>query len=304
MKKIIIPGGSGFLGQVLTNYYIHKDYQVVVLTRNPKQSHSNQVQEIYWDGNSLGEWQNSLEGAELVVNLAGKSVNCRYNAHNKAEILQSRLRSTTVLGQAIQTCKTPPKLWLNSSSATIYTHNLGKAHDEYKGIIGNNFSENVCQQWEKTFDQFTTPQTRKVKLRLSIVFGRSGGALPVYVNLVKWGLGGKQAQGNQFISWVHEIDFCRMIEWIENQPDIEGVVNGASPNPIQNQDFMKILRKTYQRFLGIPSFIWMLELGAILLGTETELILKSRKVSPKKLLEQNFTFKFPSVEVALLDLKN
>ena len=304
MKKVVIPGGSGFLGQVLSEYYAQKDYQVIILTRNPQQHQAENIQDIYWDGKSGGEWQQALENAALLINLAGKSVNCRYHNKNKAAILNSRIQSTAILGETIQACKNPPKLWINSSSATIYIHNQGESHDEYTGITGNNFSENVCQQWEQTFDQYHTPHTRKVKLRLSIVFGRQGGALPVYVNLVKWGLGGKQATGKQYISWIHEEDFCRMIEFIEETPDIEGVINGASPFPIQNQDFMKTLRKTHKQSLGIPSLKWMLELGAIFLGTETELVLKSRKVAPAKLLEKKFDFKFPKLEATLIDLKN
>lgn len=303
MKKIIIPGGSGFLGHLLKDYYLAKNYDIVILTRKPKAHQQSRVQEVYWDGKTVGDWQAHLENAELVVNLAGKSVNCRYHQKNKDEILNSRILSTQAIGKAIQACKNPPRVWINSSSATIYKHNLDKPHDEYKGQVGSNFSENVCRQWEATVDQFETPDTRKIKLRLSIVFGKLGGAYPVYVKLAKRGLGGTQASGNQFISWLHEKDFCRMIDWLSIHPEAEGIYNGVSPQAVKNSDFMKYLRETYQIPFGLPAFKWMLELGAYFMGTETELILKSRHVSPARLIQEGFDFSYSNIKEALIELK-
>ncbi|MDX2301784.1 MAG: TIGR01777 family oxidoreductase [Microscillaceae bacterium] len=303
MKKIIIPGGSGFLGKLLAQYFVEKGYEVVIFSRNPKKNNQSGAFEIYWDGKNPGDWQSHLEGAELLVNLAGRSVNCRYTQRNKAEILNSRIHSTQAIGSAILACKTPPKLWINSSSATIYTHNQGQAHDEYEGIRGSNFSENVCKEWEKVFDSFETPQTRKVLLRLSIVMGKNGGALPVYTRLVKWGLGGAQSGGKQYISWIHESDFCRLVDWFNQHPEASGVFNGASPYPIKNQEFMQILRKIYGMPIGLAATRFMLEVGALFIGTETELVLKSRCVVSKRLSELGFSFEFPEMKGALENLK-
>lgn len=301
MKKIIIPGGSGFLGQSLATYLSTKGYQVIILSRKALASTPNISYQV-WDGKNLGEWAKSFEGAEAVINLAGRTVNCRYNKKNKQEIYDSRLESTAVIAEGIRQCTQPPKLWMNSSSATIYRHALDRPMDEFTGEQGEGFSVDVCQKWEKTFEESNTPHTRKITLRMSIVLGKNGGALRPLNNLVRLGLGGTQGKGNQYISWIHEKDLHRMFVWMIENEEIKGVFNCAAPNPITNQYFLKTLRKVHRQPIGLPAARWMLEVGAWCIGTETELILKSRRVIPQKALKKGFQFEFEHIEKTLKDL--
>jgi uncharacterized protein len=295
--KIIIAGGSGFLGKALENYFIERNHEVLILTRN-----SERKNEIQWDAKTVGTWVNSLEGAEVLINLTGKSVDCRYNDANKAEILRSRIDSTNVLQEAIDLCKNPPKIWLNSSSASTYIHAETILMTESDGIIGDDFSMNVCKAWEKSFFAKTNPNTRKVALRTSIVLGKDGGAFPKLKTIVCLGFGGQQGRGNQKVSWIHIEDFCRAIHFIIQNENIEGAINITSTKPIDNQDFMNILRKEMHIPFGIPSPKFLLELGSIFLQTETELLLKSRNVYPQRLMDLGFEFKFGTVERAVKDL--
>lgn len=309
-KKIIIAGGSGFIGEELIKYF-GKENNLVILTRKIKQSKNNrnQYSELstedlkntsyyVWDGITIGSWQKELEGADIIINLAGKSVNCRYTDKNKKAILSSRIDSTKVIGEAISKIKLPPKLWINASSATIYRHSIDKPQDEVSGEIKNDFSVQVCKQWEQTFNDQDTPFTRKVALRMAITIGPGGVMIP-YFNLLKFGLGGKQGSGKQMYSWIHIEDTCRMIEWINENKELEGIYNCCSPNPLTNELFMETLRSVTKTKFGLPAFEWMLKLGAFLIGTETELILKSRWVVPTKIIQTGFTFKYPKLYEAL-----
>ncbi len=294
MNKIIIAAGTGFLGQVLINYFIEKYDEIVILTRG-KSKAEGKIRFINWDAKTFSGWENELENAAVLINLAGKSVDCRYTQANKREILLSRIESTKILNQAVLQCKNPPKHWLNSSTATIYRFSLNKKMDEVNGEIGNDFSMNVAQSWEKALFKTETPQTLKTALRTSIVLGKKGGAFIPLKRLTQFGFGGKQGKGNQQISWIHERDFARAVDFII-QKKMTGVVNVVSPNPIANVDFMKILRKAVGQFVGIPTPVFLLKIGAFLIGTEPELVLKSRNVVPKKLLDNGFQFEYNTLE--------
>jgi len=260
------------------------------------------IKYVLWDGKTIGEWKVYLEGAEALINLAGKSVDCRYHEENKRLILQSRLESTGVLGEAVNACKVKPKVWINSASATIYAHSLEKPNSESEHVIGSGFSVDVCQQWENAFFEFAYADVRQVALRTTIVLGDDGGAFPVMKRMVKFFLGGKQGKGNQMISWIHIDDFCRATEHVLNREEIDGVINIGSPNPIRNEDFMKELRTMCKRPFGFPASAGLLKFGARIIKTETELILKSRFIQPEKLIQTGFEFDYPTVDSAFNDL--
>lgn len=311
--KIVIAGGTGFIGQELIKYF-GKENNIVVLTRklpvanNNRNSYNslapaelNNVRFIKWDGKTVGNWANELEGADLIINLAGKSVNCRYNRENKKEILESRVNAVNVIGEAIKKCSRPPACWINASSATIYRHSIDKPQDEYNKDFQNGFSVDVCLAWENAFQNQQTPNTRKIALRMAITLG-SGGVLIPYFNLLKMGLGGKQGSGKQMYSWVHITDTCRMIEWIAENKNVEGIFNCASTNPVTNKFFMQTLRKVTGYKIGLPAYAWMLKIGALIIGTESELVLKSRWVLPTKITAAGFQFNYPKLEEALTEI--
>ena len=299
MKTIVIAGGSGFLGQVLENYLTKNGYTVLLLTRFPKKEN-----DMYWDANTLGKWTIALENSEALINLTGKSVDCRYTDKNKKEIYDSRINATQILGKAILQCKQPPKIWMNASTATIYRHSLDKKMTEQNGEIGNDFSMNIAKSWEKEFNQFETHKTRKVILRTSIVLGKNGGALIPLKALAKFGLGGNQGRGNQKVSFIHEEDFVRAVEFILNRPNLNGVFNVTVPNPTNNMILMKTIRKKIGMPFGISHPEWLLKIGAKIIGTETELVLKSRNVIPERLLQNGFNFKHPTIETTISNLLN
>ncbi len=293
--KIVIAGGSGFLGRALVGFY--KDEEVLVLTRSPKRKN-----EIYWDSKSLGAWVEKLEGCDVLINLTGKSVDCRYTQKNKDEILLSRIDSTQVLQKAVASLTTPPKVWLNASSATIYTHAETILMDEYTGLIGDDFSMGICKAWEAGFFKDDFENVRKVALRTSIVMGKKGGAFPKLKMVSRLGLGGKQGRGNQFLSWIHINDFCAAVDFVIKNESLYGVINVTSPTPLRNADLMKKLRQKLGMPFGLPSSVALLEIVSWFLGTETELLLKSRNVSPKRLIENGFVFQYNSIEEALEEL--
>jgi uncharacterized protein len=298
--KIVIAAGTGFLGQVLIRHFKQNAKEIVVLTRGKEKQEGN-ISYVHWNAKSLTGWETTLENADLLINLAGKSVDCRYNEANKKEILLSRINSTKILNEAVLQCNNPPKHWLNSSTATIYRHSVDKQMDEYTGEIGNDFSMNVAQSWEKAFFKTETPNTKKTALRTSIVLGKNGGAFLPLKNLTQMGFGGKQGNGKQFVSWIHEDDFAKALEFVFEK-EITGVINIVSPTPIQNKDFMKALRKELKIPFGTPIGKRLLEFGAKIIGTETELVLKSRNVIPKRLQENGFTFNYTSIENAFKNL--
>ncbi|OUR99384.1 TIGR01777 family protein [Flavobacteriales bacterium 33_180_T64] len=297
MNTITIAGGSGFLGQVLENYFSKKGHLVYVLTRHPKRNN-----EVYWNAKELEEWTKLLEQTDVLINLTGKSVDCRYTEANKTLIYDSRIDATHALGLAINLCENPPKLWINSSTATIYKHSIDKQMTEEHGDIGDDFSMNIAKSWEKAFYTITNPKTRKIALRTSIVMGKHGGATQPLKNLVKFGLGGKQASGEQKVSWIHELDFSRAIEFLILNESLEGHFNLAVPKPTNNKILMKNLRKVMKVPFGISHPEWLIKLGAKIIGTESELVLKSRNVIPKRLLDNQFKFIHSDIEMALNDL--
>lgn len=297
MKTIIIAGGTGFLGQVLKNYFIKKGYLVKTLTRNPVNK-----DDIYWDAKNFDDWTKELENLDILINLTGKSVDCRYNKKNKILIYNSRIDSTNILGKAINKCKVPPKVWINSSTATIYQHSLDKQMDEENGVIGNDFSMNIAKSWEATFNSIANTETRKIILRTSIVLGKKGGALIPLKRLTKLGLGGKQGKGDQKVSWIHEIDFARAINFIIEKETLSGTFNITAPNPTNNKALMQSLRNVLKIPFGLNHPIWLLKIGAKIIGTETELVLKSRNVIPLRLLNNGFKFKFSNIEDATKNL--
>lgn len=308
-KKIILAGGSGFIGQEMCNYF-GKDNSIVVLTRqlnhhktnafgenNINEDAAKNIRYVKWDGISTGEWAKEIDGADIVINLAGKSVNCRYNEKNKQEIFDSRTNSTKAIGLAIYKAVKPPGVWINAASATIYPYATTEPRDESFTNFANDFSVQVCKLWEKTFYEQRTPFTRKIALRMAITLG-AGGVMVPYFNLLKFGLGGRQGSGKQMYSWVHVEDTCRMIEWLYEHKELEGTFNCSSPNPVTNKEFMELLRKATGHKFGLPAYEWMLAIGAPLIGTETELVLKSRWVLPTKILQSGFQFKYALLEDA------
>lgn len=300
VPTIVLAGGSGFIGQYLARYFSEKGYAIIILSRNARPN-DKYARYVPWDGKNPGPWTASLEGATALINLAGKSVNCRYTPANKEAILASRTDSTTVLGRAIQSCKNPPRVWLNSSTATIYRHAEKEDRTEQEEIIPTSFSEHVAKAWEDSFYAFDLAQTRQVAMRIAIVLG-DGSALKPLVNLCKWGLGGKQGNGRQYVSWLHIHDLARMMDYFIKSEKVAGNYNCSSPNPIRNRIFMKKMRGALGIPFGLPASRWMLELGAIFLQTETELILKSRKVIPQRLMDEGFDLDFPEIEDAFKNL--
>lgn len=304
--KIIIPGGAGFIGYALSDYFARRGHQVVVLSRRaPQQKETNNVRYVAWDGETLGDWKNELEEAQAVINMAGRSVNCRYNAHNKREIYSSRLRSTRVLGRAVAMCQNPPRVWINSSSATIYRHALDRAMDDETGELGKGFSVDVCRKWEKELNFALTPHTRKIALRSAMVFGKgSGGVMDAFLRIVRLGLGGTLGSGNQYVSWVHAADFIGAIQWILDHEELQGAINCAAPDPLPNREFMRVLREACHQPIGLPATAWMLEIGAFFLQTETELLLKSRRVVSTVLERSGYRFQYTQWRDAAREIIN
>lgn len=305
-KKIVIAGGTGFMGQAMAKCW-GKNNEVIILSRQKNNSVNNtygekslclNVQTVKWDAVHIGDWVRQLEDCDILINLVGRSVNCRYNEQNKKEIISSRVDATNVLGQAISMLENPPKLWINAASATIYRHAEDRPQDEYTGEIENDFSVQVCKIWEQTFYKQPTPVTRKIAIRTAITLGEGGVMIP-YFNLVKFGLGGRQGSGRQKYSWIHIMDVCCAIEWMYDHQEMEGTYNLSAPGPVNNAVFMQTVRKVCGHLFGLPAYEWMLKAGAALIGTETELILKSRWVLPTRLLESGFIFRYPELEPAL-----
>ena len=295
--NVLICGGSGFLGQNLARFFTEKGDRVVIVSRT---SSTLPVKQVTWKQET--EILDELNTADVLINLAGKSVNCRYTKKNKTEILNSRIATTKLLANWLQQVSNPPKIWLNASTATIYRHALDRPMTEYNGEVGNDFSMNVAKQWEEAFFKAKHETIRKVAMRTSIVLGKDGGALIPLQQLTKMGLGGKMGSGKQMVSWIHITDFCRAVSWIINHIELDGPVNITAPYPATNEEQMMLLRKSLKKKTGIPASSLMLKIGAWLIGTETELILKSRWVLPERLTESGFRFNYPKMEMALTDL--
>lgn len=306
--KVVIPGGTGQVGAVLARRFVADGHEVVVLSRNPAKA---PWRVLGWDAESVGDWASELDGADVVINLAGRSVNCRYNAENRRIIKESRIRSTRVIGEAIGKAACPPRVWLQASTATIYAHRFDAHNDEGTGILGGTeenapdtwrFSIDVAMSWEQAANEAIVPHTRKVLLRSAVTMSPDrGGVFDVLLGLVRHGLGGTNGDGKQYVSWIHDEDFIRSVYWVIEH-DLDGPMNLASPNPVPNAEFMRTLRSTWGIGFGLPATRWMLEVGAFLIRTETELILKSRRVVPARLLQSGFSFQFPSWAEAAADL--
>jgi uncharacterized protein (TIGR01777 family) len=308
--RIVIPGGNGQVGEMLARHFHEQGHTVMVLARRPAQSPWRAVQ---WNGRDLDRsWTTELEGADVVINLAGRSVNCRYTPANRREIMESRIETTRLIGRATAQCARPPALWMNASTATIYRHAVDRPMDEASGEIGGRepgipstwkFSVDVATAWEREFFAASTPQTRKIALRSAMIMDPArGGIFATLLGLVRAGLGGSAGGGNQFISWIHGQDFIRALEFLISHKELDGVVNVSSPNPLPNRDFMRDLRQAAGVRIGLPATKWMLEIGAFFLRTEIELILKSRRVVPGRLLENGLMFEFPDWSGAARDL--
>lgn len=307
--KIVIPGGTGQVGTVLARAFVADGHDVVVLGRSPEKVEWRTEK---WDGKTLGPWAAEIDGADVVINLAGRSVNCRYNDENRRQMMDSRVDSTRVVGEAIAATTTPPKVWLQASTATIYAHRFDAANDDVAGIIGGreadapdtwNFSIDVATAWERAANEASTPKTRKVLLRSAMTMSPDrGGIFDVMLGLVRKGLGGTAASGKQYISWIHDRDFIRSVYWLIEHEELSGPINIASPNPLPNREFMQIFRKVAGVSIGLPAMEWQLAIGAFFMRTETELILKSRRVVPKLLTDSGFKFDFPDWADACRDL--
>jgi uncharacterized protein (TIGR01777 family) len=309
VMKIVIPGGSGQVGTILARHFHKAGHEIVVLSREPETAAWRVVR---WDARALGEWAKELDGADVVINLAGRSVNCRYTPANRREILDSRVKSTQLVGEAIAACPRPPRVWLQSSTATIYAHRYDAPNDEATGILGGNepnapdtwkFSIDVATAWEKALDAAQTPGTRKVALRSAMTMSPDrGGVFDVLLGLVRRRLGGRAGDGKQFVSWIHEADFIAAVEFLIQHEELSGAVNVSAPEPLPNAELMRALRAAWGVRFGLPASRWMIELGACVLRTESELVLKSRRVVPGRLLEAGFAFRFPSWPGAARDL--
>ena len=306
--KIILPGGSGQIGTLLARAFHNAGHQVVILSR---QTYDAPWRVVQWDARHLGIWTTELEGADVIINLAGRSVNCRYNAGNRRAIIDSRVQSTRVLGKALSYAKNPPRVWLQSSTATIYAHRYDAPNDEANGIITDtapvpetwNFSVGVAKQWESAADEWELPRTRIVKLRSAMIMSADrGGVFDVLLGLVRCGLGGQNGDGRQFVSWMHEADFVRAIDWLIAHDELCGAVNLCAPQPLLNVEFMRDLRRAWGIKVGLPATKAMLEIGTLVLRTESELILKSRRVVPIRLQQSGFQFEFPDWPNAARDL--
>jgi uncharacterized protein (TIGR01777 family) len=307
--KIVIPGGTGQVGRILSRAFLADGHEVIVLSRQLKSGLGRVVE---WDGETLGAWAAEIDGADVVVNLAGRSVNCRYTPRNRRLIMESRLRSTRAVGEAIARAARPPRVWLQASTATIYCHRYESANDETTGILGGTeanapdtwrFSIDVARSWERAAREAARGPTRLVLLRSAMTMSPDrGGVFDVLLGLVRWGLGGRHGDGRQYMSWIHEHDFIRAVYWLIDHEELEGPVNLAAPHPLPNAEFMRALRAAWGTRFGLPATEWMLEIGTYLMRSESELVLKSRRVVPRRLLESGFVFEHSTWPEAARDL--
>ncbi|MBE1490923.1 DUF1731 domain-containing protein [Plantactinospora soyae] len=305
--KVVIPGGTGQVGAILDRALTTQGHDVVLLTRSPKSA-----RQVYWDGSMLGPWENQINGSDVVINLAGRSVSCRYTAENLEAMMSSRVESARVVGEAIAGAARPPRLWMQMSTATIYAHRFDAANDEYGGLIGGDergvpgywaYSVNIARNWEAAQEQAATPDTRKIALRSAMVMSPDrGGVFDVLSWLARLGLGGPVAGGGQYVSWIHDRDFTRAIQFLIERDTLTGPVNLAAPGPLPQREFARELRSAWGMPVGLPATRWMAEIGAFAIQSDTELLLKSRRVAPGRLADAGFAFDFPEWRTAAADL--
>lgn len=305
--KIVLPGGTGQVGTVLRRALTAAGHEVVVLSRRPTGRG-----EVAWDGRTLDPWTEAIDGSDVVVNLAGRSVSCRYTPVNLKAMMDSRVDSARVVGEAIAAAARPPGVWLQMSTATVYAHRFDAPNDEATGVIGGSesgvpgywgYSVDIATAWEREQDQADTPHTRKVALRSAMVMSPDrGGVFDVLLRLARLGLGGPVAGGAQYVSWIHDHDFVRAVEFLVARDDLAGPVNLAAPAPLPHRAFMRALRRAWGVPVGLPATKWMAELGAFALRSDTELLLKSRRVVPGRLLDAGFAFEHPEWPEAAADL--
>jgi uncharacterized protein (TIGR01777 family) len=305
--KIVIPGGTGQVGTILDRALTAEGHDVVLLTRSPTGE-----RQVRWDGATLGAWAEQIDGSDVVINLAGRSVSCRYTAANLEAMMSSRVESARVVGQAIAAAARPPRVWMQMSTATIYAHRFDAANDEDSGRIGGDepgapgywaYSVKIARNWEAEQERAATPGTRKIALRAAIVMSPDrGGAFDVLSWLARLGLGGPIAGGRQYVSWIHDRDLARAVRFLIDRDDLAGPVNLAAPGPLPQRDFMRELRSAWRIPAGLPATGWMAEIGAFALRSDTELLLKSRRVVPGRLTGAGFTFDHPRWEAAAADL--
>ena len=301
-KKVVIAGGTGCLGKSIIQSFSPHEVEIIVLTRKTLPA-TDRVRFVAWDAKTAGDWVHELEGSTAVINLVGKSVNCRYTDFNKKEIIQSRIESTLVLGQAIASRKKAPEVWINAGSAAIFGDG-GNVFKDETSATGDGFPAEVCKQWESAFFSCTTPNTRKVLLRMGLVFQKGQGLLQPFIYLVKSGFGKSIGSGQQYITWIHERDFVRLIHWSIEKKEAEGIYNAASPEPVKNEDFLADLRTVLRIPVALPLPTWLIKIGGKIVGTEPELLLKGRRVISKRLKENGFEFTFVTLKPALQNLIN
>ncbi|MBB6039498.1 TIGR01777 family oxidoreductase [Phytomonospora endophytica] len=307
--KVVIPGGTGPVGAVLTRALLARGHEIVHLSRRPRADAA--VRTVAWDGRGPGPWTAEIDGCDAVVNLAGRSVSCRYTPENLREMMDSRVDSTRAVGAAIAAATNPPPVWLQMSTATIYAHTHAEPNDD-SGVIGGEepgvpaywaFSVDIARAWERAQAEADTPATRKVALRAAMVMSRDKGSVfDTLLRMTRLGLGGPVAGGRQFISWIHAEDFARAVAFLIDRDDIDGTVNVAAPGPLPQREFMRHLRAAAKMPVGLPATRWMAELGALAMRSDTELLLKSRRVVPRRLPENGFDFAFPEWPEAAADL--
>lgn len=306
MKHVLVFGGSGHMGAAILRHKDSTKYRITTVTRNPKS-----VDDVHWDGRTLGSWADLLNGSDVVINLAGRRVHCRYNEDNLKEMMSSRVQSTQVLGTAIGRCSSPPGVWLQASTATIYAHTFGEANDEATGVLGGsepglpkvwNYSIQIAKNWEEELERAVTPGTRKVALRTAIMMGvDKDSAFDIFSRLTRLGLGGKLGSGRQYVSWVHELDMVRAMEFLI-EGSLEGPVNVSAPHPLPQASFAKDLQRAWGIRFGLPAMPWMINIVAWMLNGDSELVMKSRRVIPTRLLNAGFEFQFPEWGPAARDL--
>jgi uncharacterized protein (TIGR01777 family) len=300
--RVVLAGGSGFLGRALTEEFVRDGYEVVVLTRRPSKVARTRVREVAWDGrNVCASWARELEGAAAVVNLTGRSVDCRHTAANRREILESRIHSVEAVGRAVRACAEPPRVLVQAGSLAFYGDAGTRVCDEH-APSGRGFPVEVCLRWERAFDSLELPRTRKILLRIGFVLGRDGGALPTLARLARFYIGGAAGDGRQYISWLHVRDFRRLVLWCVERPEVAGVFNATGPCPVTNAEFMCELRCALKRPWCPRTPAWLVRLGALLLRTEAELALTGRRCIPDRLVEMSFKFVYTNLESALADL--